>query len=92
MYGVFDLVFFPTFYKSGYKAGKAFILASVPLVILMLGTETAAHVPVLLWMDSYGLENLLKQLPVLIAGIVIYAAFLSISYKLSVRHFKKVDL
>lgn len=92
VYGVFDLVFFPTFYKSGYKAGKAFILASVPLVILMLGTEAAAHVPVLSWMDSYRPENLWKQLPVLITGVIVYAGFLSIAYKLSVRHFNKVDL
>lgn len=92
MYGVFDLVFLPIFYKSGYKVGKAFILASVPLVILMLGVEATAHVPVLLWMDSYRPENLWKQLPVLIMGVVIYAVFLSIAYKVSVRHFNKVDL
>lgn len=30
IYAAFDLAFFPAFYKSGYKAGKAFIVASVP--------------------------------------------------------------
>lgn len=92
VYGVFDLVFLPTFYQSGYKAGKAFILASVPLVILMLGTEAAGHLPALSWMDSYRPENLWKQLTVLIAGMVIYAVFLSMAYKLSVKHYYKVDL
>ena len=31
IYAVFDLVFFPAYYKNGYKAGKAFVLAAIPM-------------------------------------------------------------
>jgi len=36
VYAVFDFVFISSFYKSGYKAGKAFLLASIPMVLLIL--------------------------------------------------------
>ena len=39
IFSVFDLLFFPTYYKSGYKAGKAFLLAMIPVALLMACTE-----------------------------------------------------
>lgn len=92
IYAIFDLLFFPAFYKSGYKAGKAFILASIPMVVLMIAVEAVAHVPVFTWMDSYQQEHLLMQLPILIGGILCYAVFLSVAYRLSEKYFDKVDL
>lgn len=92
IYAIFDLLFFPAFYKSGYKAGKAFILASIPMVVLMIAVEAVAHVPVFTWMDSYQQVHLLMQLPILIGRILCYGVFLSVAYRLSVKYFDKVDL
>ncbi len=92
VYAVFDLVFLSTFYKSGYKAGKAFILAAIPMVILMILVESTAYIPALTWMDSYQPEHLLRQLPILAVGIIFYAVFLSLAYHMSVKHFEKADL
>lgn len=92
VYAVFDLVFFPAFYKNGYKAGKAFILASIPMVVLMIAVETVAHIPELSWLDSYQPKYLLMQLPILVVGIICYTAFLSLAYRISVKYFDKVDL
>ena len=92
VYAVFDLVFFPAFYKNGYKAGKAFILASIPMVVLMIAVEAVAHIPELSWLDSYQPKYLLMQLPVLVVGIICYTAFLSLAYRISVKYFDKVDL
>ena len=92
LYAVFDLVFLTAFYKSGYKAGKAFILAAIPLVILMAAIEAAAHIPALAWMDSRQPEHLLMQLPILLVGIVSYGALVPLAYRISARRFEKVDL
>lgn len=92
IYATFDLIFLPAFYKSGYKVGKSFILASIPMLILIVAAESSAHIPQLAWMDSYKPEHLLMQLPILLAGIVYYVVFLMLSYKLSVRRFERVDL
>ncbi len=92
IYATFDLIFLPAFYKSGYKVGRSFILASIPMLILIVAAESSAHIPQLAWMDSYKPEHLLMQLPILLAGIVYYVVFLMLSYKLSVRRFERVDL
>ncbi|MGI5960099.1 MAG: ABC-2 transporter permease [Massiliimalia sp.] len=92
VYAVFDLIFFPTFYKSGYKAGKAFILSSIPMIILMIAIETAAHIPTFTWLDSCQPEHLLMQLPILIVGITCYTVLLPFAYHISVKYFHKVAL
>ena len=92
VYAVFDLIFFPAFYKNGYKAGKAFILASIPMLALMIMVEAAAHIPALAWLDSYQPKCLLMQLPILALGIICYVVFLSLAYRISVNRFNKVDL
>ena len=92
IYAVFDWIFLSAFYKSGYKIGKAFIQASIPMVLLMVLVETTAHIPALGWMDSFYPEHLWMQLPVLMAGIVCYAVLLALSYWISVKRFEKVNL
>ena len=92
LYAVFDLLFLTVFYKSGYKAGKAFILAALPMVILMAAIEAAAHIPALVWMDSRQPEHLRMQLPILLVGIVSYGALVPFAYRISARRFEKVDL
>lgn len=92
IYAVFDLVFFPAFYKSGYKVGKSFILAAIPMLMLMIAVEGSVHIPVLFWLDSYKPEYLLLQLPILLFGILCYAVFVTLAYRMSVKRFEKVDL
>ncbi len=92
LYAVFDFIFLTTFYQSGCKAGKSFILAAVPMALLMVAIESAAHIPALVWMDSRQAEDLLIQLPVFIAGIVCYSAFVPLAYQISAKHFEKVNL
>ena len=92
IYAAFDFVFLTAFYKSGYRAGRAFILASIPMVLLMAAAEAAAHIPALAWMDSCRAEHLLMQLPVLAAGLVSYGALLPLAYRISAKRFEKADL
>ena len=92
VYGVYDVLFLASFYKSGYKAGRAFLLASIPLGSMMVLVEATAHIPALSWMDSVQPEDLLRQLPILLAGIIGYAALLFLAYRISAKRYEKVDL
>lgn len=92
IYSVFDLIFLTTFYKSGYKAGKAFLIASIPMTVMMLIAEACVHFPELNWLDSYNKQNLLLQLPVVAVGAVLYCISLIFAYKISAKRFEKVDL
>ena len=92
IYGVFDLVFFPTYYRNGYKAGKAFIIAAIPMLLMMVTVEGAVRIPQLTWLDSYAPPDLVRQIPVLLVGILCYGCFVSLAYKISVKRFEHVDL
>lgn len=92
IYAVYDLIFFPTYYKNGYQAGKAFVVASIPMLLLMVATEAAVHFPALAWLDSYAPEDLLRQTPILLAGILCYIVLLLLAYRISVKRFERVDL
>ena len=92
LYAVFDLVFLTAFYKSGYKAGKSFVLAAIPMVFLMAAIEAASYIPALVWLDSCQPEHLLMQLPILTAGIFCYSIFIPLAYRISIKRFEKVDL
>lgn len=92
IYAVFDLVFFPAYYKNGYKAGKAFVIAAIPMLLLMIAVEGAVHLPALAWLDSYAPPDLLLQVPILLIGILCYTVLLCLAYRVSVKRFEKVDL
>ena len=92
LYAVFDLVFLTAFYKSGYKVGKSFVLAAIPMVFLMASIEATSYVPALVWLDSCRPEHLLAQLPILRTGIVGYGILVPVAYRISARRFESVDL
>lgn len=92
IYAVFDFAFLTSFYKSGYKAGKAFLFASIPLVSMMTLVEAASHIAPLAWLDRATPDDLLKQLPILLAGMVSYAALLPLAYRISAKRYEKIDL
>ena len=92
VYAVFDFIFLTTFYKSGYKVGKSFVLAAIVMLLLMVSVEATAHIPALVWMDSCQPENLLMQLPILVVGIICYGVLITLTYRISARRYENVDL
>lgn len=92
VYAVFDFIFLTTFYKSGYKVGKSFIFAAIPMAFLMVVIEATSYIPTLVWMDSYQPEHLLIQLPILIVGFICYGVLVPLAYRISAKRFEKVDL
>lgn len=94
MYGIFNAVFFPMFYKNAYKIGwpllaalTASILFATAIETLVLSMPAAAHI-----LDGISGEALLRQLPVIAAGIVLFALLTVLAYKKSAKNFEKVDL
>lgn len=89
IYGVFDLIFFPVYYKNGYQCGKAFIIAAIPMLVLMMLAEGSVRLPPFSWLDQSTPQALYRQIPILILGIFCYSIFLAFSYRISVRRFQK---
>ncbi|MBD5149661.1 MAG: ABC-2 transporter permease [Oscillibacter sp.] len=92
IFGVFNLVFFTRFFKTAYKAGAAFLIALIPSTICIFAMEAVVHFPGMEWLDGISPELLLRQIPVLLAGIVIYAAAWFLAYTAGAQRFSQVDL
>lgn len=92
IYGVFNLVFFPRFFRTAYRAGTAFLAALVPVALGVTAMEAAVHFPGMAWLDSIAPEDLIRQVPILLAGAAAYAAGTAGAFVLSARRFEKVDL
>lgn len=92
IFGVFNLVFFPQFFKTAYKAGTAFLIAMVPATLGIIAMEALVHFPGLAWLDGIDGASLARQVPILLAGAVAYAVTWVLAYQISVKRFEKVNL
>lgn len=95
MYGGFNFIFFPIFYKNGRSEGKAFLWSGVFTLLYIAVAESLAQYipsPVSAYLDTAEKAAQLRQLPVLLGGIVLWAVLTLLSAKRSAERFEKVDL
>lgn len=91
-YAVFNYIFLTEFFKTAYKAGKSFVFAIIPAFAVVAVMETLVHFPKFQWLDSVSADAMLKQLPILAAGVVIYIVSVFSAYNVSAKRFERVDL
>lgn len=94
LFGLFNLVFYPNYYKNINKVGVSFLLASVAMFALLLFDEIFVFaVPFVRdVIDTPDPQNLGAKFVVLAFGIVFYVATTLAAYKISVKRFEKLDL
>lgn len=92
LYGVFNLVFFVCLYRSGYKVGAAYLKANLALWPMMLLAEALPHFPSLLWLNRVDTQANLRQIPILLFGIAVFAVLTMLAYCRSARLYERVDL
>jgi len=94
MFGVFNVVFFPMHYRTGFKLAVPLIV-SITAIILFAGIieVLVATVPAVTHvLDGISSQALVAQIPVLLCGIVVFALLTWISIKISIKRFSKVNL
>ena len=92
LYGVFNLVFFVCLYRSGYKVGAAFLKANLALWPMMLLAEALPHFPSLMWLNRVDTQANLRQIPILLFGVAVFAVLTILAYRRSARLYERVDL
>lgn len=92
IYGVFKLVFFTALYRSGYKVGVAYVKANLAMWPTMLAAEAVVHFPGLAWLNRVDAQAELRQLPIFLGGVVLFAALTLVTYRRSAALYEKVDL
>lgn len=92
IFAVFNGVFFPQFYRTGYRVERAFLLAVIPAGLCIVAMEALAHVPALAWLDGVEPADLVRQLPLLLVGAAVYGVGMVCTYRTAARRFEGVDL
>ncbi|MFC3800263.1 ABC-2 transporter permease [Cohnella sp. GCM10012308] len=94
MLAIFNLVFFPIYYKTAYKHGNAAIASITAAMLFAAGAQWLgiASKDVAAVINDTGTGHLASQSTILIAGISIFALFTAAAYRMAVRHFLKVEL
>ena len=94
MYAIFNLIFLPLFYKTAAKVGVPLFYASIAVTIYIVAAELVVQmIPFLkTHFDTTNPAMVIYQLPVLVAGIVIFGLSLWLTFRKSAANFEKVDL
>lgn len=93
-YGIFNSIFLPKYFKTGYKMTGALISSlSVYVVLVVLSEILIAFIPALHGtLDGLSPEKVPIRLAILLGGIVIYILLNVFSSKKAVKNFEKVSI
>ncbi|WP_312815116.1 ABC-2 transporter permease [Sedimentibacter sp.] len=92
IYSIFNVILLTQFFKTAYKVDMAFLLAIIPSAIAVIIMEVIVHFPEFKWLDSVAPIIMLRQLPILVVGIIVYIIGMLIAYRVSAKRFDQVDL
>ncbi len=94
MFGIFNLTFFPIYFKTGWKFGMATIAGTVVTVVFATAVEFSlvAFPALSAVLQGAGSADRLTQAGVLAAGILLFAAATGLSSSIAARRFETADL
>lgn len=96
IFGVFNLIFLGTYFKNVYRVGVAFVKATAGVFAVILLAEASVHIArgmkgTCFW-DSMRMQDQIKQLPLLAAGVCFFLVVTVVRYRKDVSHFESQDL
>lgn len=92
--GIFNLIFFPRYFKKPDKIGVPFVIGAI-VVFLMIGVFIVLRWATPLYsttLNGLNTVNTGAKAVALITGLVVYIILSAISCKLSIKYFQRVDL
>ncbi|MBQ9994108.1 MAG: ABC-2 transporter permease [Clostridia bacterium] len=93
MLALFNYTFITRFYRTAYKVGSSFGIGCVVVGVYVILAEIAVHIPSLAaYLDRSDAATQIRQLPLLGAGIIIYALSMVLACRNAQRLFEVVDL
>lgn len=94
LFSLFNLIFFPGYYRDIRKIGKPFIIASIAVFLYITAGVAATYAVPLVRdrLDTPDPEHMAIKLVFFGASAVVYAAFTGLAVRLSVKRFEKLDL
>lgn len=91
--GLFNLVFFPLYYKNPQKVGVPFLIAGIAVFLYIFVAEAAAHVVPFVRdvLDTPDPAHLPEKIAVLVIGLLIFAIETFAARRISEKRFEKQD-
>lgn len=92
--GIFNLLFFPMYYKNTRKIGIPYTIAAVVfacMMVLIMGAVMIPESPFQL-LDGYDRENAGPRILVLLLGAVLFGLLTFVAFRISVKRFSKEDI
>ena len=75
------------------RVGRSFLLAVVPMTVLMVLVEALSHFPVVgPYLDAADAAGQVRQLPVLAAGAAAFALLSWLAFRRAAKNYERVDL
>lgn len=91
-YAVFNFLFLVELSKSAYQVGKSFVFAIIPATLIITLMELLPHFQATAWIDSLHYDGMIRQIPILIVGVVVYILGMLATYHVASKNFEQVDL
>jgi hypothetical protein len=93
-FAVFNITFLPIFYRSAYKVATALIYGGIAILIYYVTVEMLVWIPspVSTFLDTLNPAVMIKQLPILFSGMLIWVVITILAYQKAAANFEKVDL
>lgn len=92
IYSVFNYIFLTKLYKSSYKIGMPFVISVIFVILAIILMEVISHISYFSWIDGIVFNDLQKQIPILIVGLILFIFINILTYKKAAQNFEKVDL
>ncbi len=96
MFATFNRVFFSVYFKDVYKVGVAFVYASIADFVIIAIAEASVHIGKAVlgncFWDSVRAEDQIRQIPVLVVGILLFVITTVLGMKTDIKRFEKQDL
>ncbi len=93
-FGLFNILFFPNYFRTAYKYGVPLIIGIVVITLFFTGVEFSilAGEKIARFLEGTASSMRLFQLGVLIFGMILFALLNLLAVRMSIKRFEKVDL
>lgn len=92
IFGLFNLIFVGGFFQTAYKFGRPFVTFIIACFLVIFMAEALHHIPGLEKLNAFGTDEIVLQLLLLVAGMLIFLLTTVLSCRRACRQFEKINL
>lgn len=94
MFAIFNIILISMYFKTAYKYGIATVVSTIFAILFAVGAEWLglANQTVFDLFKGTEANNMVLQISILIAGVVIFTIFTILAYSIARKRFEKVEI